>query len=57
METEIKKKLNIEKTVNEAKNRCILYKGGKLPKEAYSEKDYKSDNQLIEYYNNIKHLV
>lgn len=51
------RKLDISRIINEAKNRCILYKGGKLPKEAYGEKDYKSDNQLIDYYNNIKDLI
>ena len=46
--------VDINKIINEAKNRCILYKGGKLPKEHYTEKDYNDDKQLIEHFERVK---
>ena len=46
--------MDIDKIINECRNRCILYKGGKLPKKNYSEKDYESDTKLVEHYKNIK---
>ena len=30
--------VDVQKIINEAKNRCIMFKGGKLPKESYTEK-------------------
>jgi predicted SpoU family rRNA methylase len=46
--------IDIKKIINEAKNRCIMFKGGKLPKEQYTEKDYNSDIGLIEHFERIK---
>lgn len=46
--------IDAQRIINEAKNRCIMYKGGKLPKESYTEKDYNSDIQLIEYFERVK---
>ena len=48
--------MDIDKIINECRNRCILYKGGKLPKENYSEKDYQSDSAVADYYTNLKKL-
>jgi len=48
--------MDIDKIINECRNRCILYKGGKLPKENYSEKDYQSDCAVADYYTNLKKL-
>jgi len=42
--------IDITKIINEAKNRCIMFKGGKLPKETNTETDYHSDVQLIEHF-------
>jgi hypothetical protein len=47
-------KIDAKKIINEAKNRMIMFKGGKLPKENYNEKDYDMDSKLIECFNNYK---
>ena len=46
--------LDIKKIINEAKNRCVMFKGGKLPKESYTEKDYDSDIKLIEHFERLR---
>ena len=42
--------IDVTKILIEAKNRCIMYKGGKLPKEMYSEEDYLMDKKIIRHY-------
>ena len=44
-------KIDRQKIINEAKNRMILYKGGKLPKRRYCEVDYEMDQKIIDFYN------
>ncbi len=46
--------MQIDKTkiINEAKNRRILYKGGKMKEHLYSEDDFKMDGILIEHFEN-----
>ena len=39
--------VDVQKIINEAKNRCIMFKGGKLPKESYTEKDYNLELEKI----------
>ncbi len=46
--------VDVQKIINEAKNRCIMFKGGKLPKESYTEKDYNSDKELIEHFERVR---
>lgn len=46
--------IDIQKIINEAKNRCIMFKGGKLPKEQYTERDYNSDIKLIEHFERVQ---
>ena len=44
-------KIDKQKIINEAKNRMILYRGGKLPKKSYCEVDYEMDQKIIDFYN------
>ena len=43
-------KIDAKKIINEAKNRMILFKGGKLPKSKYNQSDYEMDQRIVDLY-------